>query len=220
MNRLKLLLINISIILLVSCELSPFIREKETINPEQTNVKEETSLFNQENSDDQSYEFVTNDTRFLNRNGYTFWSVPYVNTHDDFEPVTVTVRKESGRSEAGFGIVFCKQELNGKSYMLTVLINGNGLYTVGKVIEGSFYYLDKGWKPSDSINRGQGVNNKISVSYDSEKKLFNLYINDYKVTSFSTSEDIIFKNSKSGFAVVIANNETFPSNPVKVTFEK
>ncbi|MCQ2601201.1 MAG: hypothetical protein MJ184_07545 [Treponema sp.] len=220
MNRLKLLLINISIILLVSCELSPFIREKETINPEQTNVKEETSLFNQENSDDQSYEFVTNDTRFLNRNGYTFWSVPYVNTHDDFEPVTVTVRKESGRSEAGFGIVFCKQELNGKSYMLTVLINGNGLYTVGKVIEGSFYYLDKGWKPSDSINRGQGVNNKISVSYDSEKKLFNLYINDYKVTSFSTSEDIIFKNSKSGFAVVIANNETFPANPVKVTFEK
>lgn len=220
MNRLKLLLINISIILLVSCELSPFIREKETINPEQTNVKEETSLFNQENSDDQSYEFVTNDTRFLNRNGYTFWSVPYVNTHDDFEPVTVTVRKESGRTEAGFGIVFCKQDLNGKSYMLTVLINGNGLYTVGKVIEGSFYYLDKGWKPSDSINRGQGVNNKISVSYDSEKKLFNLYINDYKVTSFSTSEDIIFKNSKSGFAVVIANNETFPSNPVKVTFEK
>lgn len=220
MNRLKLLLINISIILLVSCELSPFIREKETINPEQTNVKEETSLFNQENSDDQSYEFVTNDTRFLNSNGYTFWSVPYVNTHDDFEPVTVTVRKESGRSEAGFGIVFCKQELNGKSYMLTVLINGNGLYTVGKVIEGSFHYLDKGWKPSDSINRGQGVNNKISVSYDSEKKLFNLYINDYKVTSFSTSEDIIFKNSKSGFAVVIANNETFPANPVKVTFEK
>lgn len=220
MNRLKLLLINISIILLVSCELSPFIREKETINPEQTNVKEETSLFNQENSDDQSYEFVTNDTRFLNRNGYTFWSVPYVNTHDDFEPVTVTVRKESGRSEAGFGIVFCKQELNGKSYMLTVLINGNGLYTVGKVIEGSFYYLDKGWKPSDSINRGQGVNNKISVSYDSESKLFYLYINDYKVTSFSTSEDVTFKNSKSGFAVVIANNETFPSNPVKVTFKK
>lgn len=220
MNRLKLLLINISIILLVSCELSPFIREKETINPEQTNVKEETSLFNQENSDDQSYEFVTNDTRFLNRNGYTFWSVPYVNTHDDFEPVTVTVRKESGRSEAGFGIVFCKQELNGKSYMLTVLINGNGLYTVGKVIEGSFYYLDKGWKPSDSINRGQGVNNKISVSYDSESKLFYLYINDYKVTSFSTSENITFKNSKSGFAVVIANNETFPSNPVKVTFKK
>lgn len=220
MNRLKLLLINISIILLFSCELSPFAREKETINPEQTNVKEETSLFNQENSDDQSYEFVTNDTRFLNRNGYTFWSVPYVNAHDDFEPVTVTVCKESGRTEAGFGIVFCKQDLNGKSYILTVLINGNGLYTVGKVIEGSFYYLDKGWKASDSIRRGQGVNNKMSVTYDSESKLFYLYINDYKVTSFSTSEDVTFKNSKSGFAVVIAKNETFPSNPVKVTFKK
>lgn len=220
MKKIELILIMTIIFVITSCELSPFVREKETINPEQTNVKEETSLFNQENSDDQSYEFVTNDTRFLNRNGYTFWSVPYVNTHDDFEPVTVTVCKESGRTEAGFGIVFCKQELKGKSYMLTVLINGNGLYTVGKVIEGSFYYLDKGWKPSDSINRGQGVNNKISVSYDSEKKLFNLYINDYKVTSFSTSEDIIFKNSKSGFAVVIANNETFPANPVKVTFEK
>ena len=67
---------------------------------------------------------------------------------------------------------------------------------------------------------GQGVNNKMSVTYDSESKLFYLYINDYKVTSFSTSENITFKNSKSGFAVVIANNETFPSNPVKVTFKK
>lgn len=220
MKKIELILIMTIIFVITSCELSPFVREKETINPEQTNVKEETSLFNQENSDGKSYEFVTNDTRFLNRNGYTFWSVPYVNTHDDFEPVTVTVCKESGRTEAGFGIVFCKQDLNGKSYMLTVLINGNGLYTVGKVIEGSFIYLDKGWKASDSIRRGQGVNNKLSVTYDSESKLFYLYINDYKVTSFSTSEDITFKNSKSGFAVVIANNETFPSNPVKVTFEK
>lgn len=220
MKKIELILIMTIIIVITSCELSPFVREKEIINPEQTNVKEETSLFNQENSDGKSYEFVTNDTRFLNRNGYTFWSVPYVNTHDDFEPVTVTVCKESGRSEAGFGIVFCKQDLNGKSYMLTVLINGNGLYTVGKVIEGSFYYLDKRWNASDSIRRGQGVNNKLSVTYDSESKLFYLYINDYKVTSFSTSENITFKNSKSGFAVVIANNETFPSNPVKVTFEK
>lgn len=220
MKKIELILIMTIIFVITSCELSPFVREKETINPEQTNVKEETSLFNQENSDGKSYEFVTNDTRFLNRNGYTFWSVPYVNTHDDFEPVTVTVCKESGRTEAGFGIVFCKQNLNGKPYMLTVLINGNGLYTVGKVIEGSFYYLDKGWKASDSIRRGQGVNNKLSVTYDSESKLFYLYINDYKVTSFSTSEDVIFKNSKSGFAVVIANNETFPSNPVKVTFKK
>ena len=101
MKKIELILIMTIIFVITSCELSPFVREKEAINPEQTNVKEETSLFNQENSDDQSYEFVTNDTRFLNRNGYTFWSVPYVNTHDDFEPVTVTVCKESGRDSAG-----------------------------------------------------------------------------------------------------------------------
>lgn len=220
MRKLNLILIMTFLAIICSCELTPYVKEKGTLNLEEVNVKEETLLFNQKNSEETVYEFITNNPKFLNKNGYTFWSVPYENSQDFFEPVTVTVCKESGRSEAGYGIVFCKQELNGKSFMLTVLINGNGLYTVGKVIEGSFYYLDKGWKSSESIKRGLGVKNKISVTYDSEKKLFDLCINDFKITSFSTSENISFSNSKSGFAVVIANNETFPVNPVKVTFEK
>lgn len=220
MRKLNLILIMTFLAIICSCELTPYVKEKGTLNLEEVNVKEETLLFNQKNSEETVYEFITNNPKFLNKNGYTFWSVPYENSQDFFEPVTVTVCKESGRSEAGYGIVFCKQELNGKSFMLTVLINGNGLYTVGKVIEGSFYYLDKGWKSSASIKRGLGVKNKISVTYDSEKKLFDLCINDFKITSFSTSENISFSNSKSGFAVVIANNETFPVNPVKVTFEK
>lgn len=220
MRKLNLILIMTFLAIICSCELTPYVKEKGTLNLEEVNVKEETLLFNQKNSEGTVYEFITNNSKFLNKNGYTFWSVPYENSQDFFEPVTVTVCKESGRSEAGYGIVFCKQELNGKSFMLTVLINGNGLYTVGKVIEGSFYYLDKGWKSSESIKRGLGVKNKISVTYDSEKKIFDLCINDFKITSFSTSENISFSNSKSGFAVVIANNETFPVNPVKVTFEK
>ena len=60
----------------------------------------------------------------------------------------------------------------------------------------------------------------ISVSYDSESKDFMLRINGYTVTTFAVSEDIVFKDSKTGYVVVIANNEAFPNNPVKVTFEK
>ena len=46
-----------------------------------------------------------------------------------------------------------------------------------------------------------------------------LKINGYEITSFTVSEQISFKNSRSGFAVVIASNENFPDKPVRVTFE-
>lgn len=203
---------------LFSCSLSPFDDAEEPVPPEKTSISEESSLFR---TDGESEKFVleTNDTKYLSANGRTFWTAKETNSSESFEPISVTVCKESGRTEAGFGIVFCSQELDETPFMLAVLINANGLYTAGKVSNGIFSHIT-GWRNSVYINKGLGIQNVISVSCDSESKNFTLSINGYAVTAFAVSENIVFNGSKSGFAVVIANNENFPENPVKVTFEK
>ena len=207
-----------TMLIFASCDFSSFDENSENEKPEETTVTEETTLFN---VDDESgtYIFETNDTKYLSAKGYTLWTVSDTNDEEEFLPISINICKESGKSEAGFGIVFCVQEIDGKTFMLTVLINVNGLYTVGKITDGDFSHIT-GWKSSTYINKGYGIKNLISVSYDSESKNFMLYINNYLVTAFTVSEDIVFKNSKSGYVVVIANNETFPKNSVKVMFEK
>ena len=214
----KLLIRLFFIISFSSCGLDPFEDKTNSVSPEQTKIIEESSLFA---SDEQhkSYTFETNKAEYLTANGWTLWTVPAVNTQEKFKPLTVEVIKKSGKTEAGFGIVFCSQEIEGKHFMLTVLINGNGYYTVGRVYNGVFSHINEGWKSSNFINKGYGIKNTIAITYDEVSRNFLLKIKDYSITEFTVSENISFKNSRYGFAVVIANNENFPNNPVKVTFE-
>lgn len=218
MKHENLLIAFASLVLFSSCELTPFEEEENLVNLDQTNLQEESSMF-EKDEQNKIFTFETNDTKYLGTNGWTLWTVPNVNTSESFNPVAVEVIKESGRTEAGFGLVFCEQKIDGKSFMLAVLINANGYYTVGKVSDGVFCHINDGWKNSNFINKGYGIKNTISVAYDTGTKNFILKINGYEITSFTVSEQISFKNSKSGFAVVIANNENFPSKPVRVTFE-
>ena len=218
MKHENLLIVFASLALFSSCELAPFEEGETLTRPEQTNLQEESTLF-EKDEQNKIFTFETNDTKYLGANGWTLWTVPNVNTSESFNPVAVEVIKESGRTEAGFGLVFCEQKIEGKPFMLAVLINANGYYTVGKVSDGVFCHINDGWKNSNFINKGYGIKNTISVAYDTGTKNFILKINGYEITSFTVSEQISFKNSKSGFAVVIANNENFPSKPVRVTFE-
>lgn len=218
MKHENLLIAFAALVLFSSCEIAPFEEGENLVNPDQTNLQEESSMF-EKDEQNETFTFETNDTKYLGANGWTLWTVPNVNTSESFNPVAVEVIKESGRTEAGFGLVFCEQEIEGKPFMLAVLINANGYYTVGKVSDGVFCHINDGWKNSSFINKGYGIKNTISVAYDTGAKNFILKINGYEITSFTVSEQISFKNSKSGFAVVIANNENFPSKPVRVTFE-
>lgn len=218
MKHENLLIVFASLVLFSSCEIAPFEEGENLVNPDQTNLQEESSMF-EKDEQNETFTFETNDTKYLGEKGWTLWTVPNVNTSESFNPVAVEVIKESGRTEAGFGLVFCEQKIEGKPFMLAVLINANGYYTVGKVSDGVFCHINDGWKNSSFINKGYGIKNTISVAYDTGAKNFILKINGYEITSFTVSEQISFKNSKSGFAVVIANNENFPSKPVRVTFE-
>ena len=218
MKHENLLIVFASLVLFSSCEIAPFEEGENLVNPGQTNLQEESSMF-EKDEQNKTFTFETNDTKYLGAKGWTLWTVPSVNASESFNPVAVEVIKESGRTEAGFGLVFCEQEIEGKPFMLAVLINANGYYTVGKVSDGVCCHINDGWKNSNFINKGYGIKNTISVAYDTGTRNFILKIYGYEITSFTVSEQISFKNSRSGFAVVIAHNENFPSKPVRITFE-
>lgn len=219
MKTLKSIIILIFIISLFSCKLSPFEKENQTSLQEDTTVTENSSLF-ESDIDSSSYTFETNDSKYLNEDGYTLWTVTDKNLSEDFEELSICLCKESGNTEAGFGLIFCEQEIDNIPFMLTVLINAKGLYTIGSVKNGVFTHIANGWTNSSYINKGLGVNNTITVSYNNSIQSFLLKINGYEITTFSVTENMVFKDCGSGFAVVIANNEFFPSVPVKVIFKK
>lgn len=210
----------ILLVLLHSCSLSPFENQEtdSAMDGSIQNITEGTSLFTPDETNS-LYTFETNDTKHISSSGRTFWTVSDINSGDSFEPVIIEVCKESGRSEAGFGAVFCSQEIDRKPFMLAVLINTTGLYIIGEITDGVFKAIS-GWKHSAHINKGYGIKNELAVSYDSENKKFTLKINSCTVTDFAVSKSILFKDSRSGYAAVIAHNENFPQIPVKVQFKK
>lgn len=218
MKYMKLLMGLVLLTIMTSCELAPFEEGQNPVNPEQTNVQEESTMF-EEYEQNKTFIFETNDTKYLTPNGYTLWTVPQINTSENFNAISVKVTKESGRAEAGFGLVFCEQNIDEKPFMLAVMINTNGLYSIGKIYDGVFSHINNGWLKSNHIYSGLGVPNDISITFNNTNKNFTLSINNYEITLFTVNEKITFKNSRSGYVVVIANNENFPSKPVRVTFE-
>lgn len=218
MKYLKLIIGTFILLMMTACGLSPFEEDNNLIKPEQTGLQEASTLFSPD-EDNKRFTFETNDTKYTGVNGYTLWTVPNVNTEEKFIPISVKITKESGRTEAGFGLVFCEQNINDKPFLLTVMINSNGLFSIGKVYDGVFSHINNGWIKSEVIYRGLGISNTLTIDFDENSKSFLVGINGYEVSKFTVNENLVFKNSKSGFVVVIANNENFPSKPVKVSFE-
>jgi hypothetical protein len=213
-NEMKKILLLIGVLfLLVSCELEPF-PSTENSETEETIIEEKSELFNCE---DDVFVFETNDTSYLTDDGYTLWCVKYENKSESFENIQVTASKESGKDSPGFGIVFLQQEYEEKDYLLTVMINTKGQYTVGKVIDGNYKSIIN-WKSCKSLNKGYGALNKIEVSLIDS--VYMLKLNDVEVTTFAVTESVKIQNSKWGYVAVLANNEKFPGNPVVIKFKK
>nr|MBP3681587.1 hypothetical protein [Clostridia bacterium] len=219
MNK-KTLIIFVLLLIIMSCTLSPL--PNNTNNDENyiedTVIEEKSTLFIK-NENEESYVFNTNSKTYLKNNGYTLWTIKYENDESEFEEIEFSVCKESGNIDAGYGLVFCSQELENDSFMLSVMINSNGQYIIGKILNGNFCVISN-WQTCNYINRGLGIKNKIKIEFNDETEMFQLIINEKFVTKFSISDNIEFKKSKYGFVVVIANNEHFPNQPVKVTYEK
>ena len=156
--------------------------------------------------------FFTNDPKYRNPSGYTLWT--YCSDASDFIERTVTVKKTLGNIRAGFGLVICsnQRQINGQAQtvFLTVMINNNQEYAVGKVIGASYTsLLPSLWYYSNRINEGIGWENAIKIvkdNYDSNK--YHLYINGYWVNDFSDNEQPQCNGQgRNGYIVVIAQDD-------------
>lgn len=217
----KIILIFSTVFLIfISCQLEPFDKSIKNIadddsEDEKITLEEASSLFEVENEN--CFIFETNSTSYLKKNGCTLWCTKSTNETENFEEINVEVYKESGKAETGFGIIFLKQSVNEKDFFVTVMINTQGQYIIGKVLDGKFEIISN-WQSTKYLNKGYGIKNKISVREETGK--FRISFNGYSIKDFLIEEKISYKGSKKGYVAVIASNENIPEEKVKIVLRQ
>jgi hypothetical protein len=172
--------------------------------------------------DESKYHFYTNDPKYWTINGYTLWTMLDGNESDILTTRTVKVSKPVGDNFAGYGIVICDAsrvaggEL--KKVMLTVLVNNQGQYALGKVIAG-YYNSMQGWTYTPNLDKGSGLINVIKVHYNNDNT-YSLYFNGNLTTTFSDNNEPKCQGlGKNGYIVVISPTDLKGSG-VEVLFEE
>ena len=163
------------------------------------------------------YVFETNNKSFINSKGYTIWAELFTNPNEEFKPISYKISKISGNPNSCYGVVFCSQTVQNCPYLITFMINNNSEYQVGKV-ENGVYKTIKTLSYSEYISSTAGEYNEIKILCDERK--IKCYVLGYEIYSFDLEENVIIKNSKSGFVVNISKYDKFPEKPVKVVFKK
>lgn len=162
-----------------------------------------------------------NDEKYWSINGYTLWTVWGTEVPSDtFTERTATMHKSDGNKDAGYGLVLCQgQRGTYGNTMLTLMINVEGYYTIGKVVDAKYEPLFD-WEKCEYINQGFGVDNTIRVVYDSGSRLFSLYINGFFIQTFKDEDAPVHSGGKNGYLVVISPQDTFPAEYVDVEFKE
>ena len=165
--------------------------------------------------------FETNNTLYLCENGYTIWTSDKINSGSGFEPISVCIKKMYGNPYTGFGIVFNCTEDNGNVKMLSVMINSNSQYIIGKVSGGKFEPIVP-WTTDAHIVSALGNENKLNIDFDSAENKYVLKINGSEIKRFSDIDFSIldFTGFKSGYVVVISPDEDFVNSSVRVEFKR
>ena len=198
-------------VFVVSCDFSSPLAAPESLgdrNPPP--IEKNTRLF-AEGDKPGEFVFETNESGYSRPHGKSFW-FPAGNTQSPFVGWGITVRKESGRTEGGFGIVICDVGTS----MLTVMIRIDGYYQVAEIVKDRYIPRDV-WRFHPAIGRDHGNKNRINVSR-SPDGVFTLRINDQKITTFVDDEAPIHTGGRQGYLVVSSPLEDFPRSPLKVIF--
>ncbi len=179
--------------------------------------------------------FYINDPSVLNPiKGATGWK-PGEYTEETMTYVEVDVSKYSGHQSMGYGIIFCIQDdtnpldnTNDEGYnFLTVMINAEGKYCIGKVTDESsdldpeFEYLVN-WQENEALQTGYEKFNKIKITYIGENN-FEIIFNDTEEEKISFEYDQVSPFEiigRYGYIVTLAANEYFPDIPVDVRFSQ
>jgi len=170
---------------------------------------------------DGSCTFSTNDPAYWGPYGYTLWAMPCP-AQPTFTQRDVLLTKQSGNLTAGYGIVFCQYSTANQANdetMLIVMINAKQQYSVGEAT-GSVYtpYTTPMWVEDKILSGGIGMNNEVKVTRESDGN-FSLFLNGKQAMSFSDGRRPLQTGGGEGYLVVISPQDSFPANPVTVTFK-
>ena len=222
-NLLRLLVIAYGVISMVACDMSG--GESGQKGQEEKPIFEMISgLFENAGTDVEGKQVTrmhTNDVRYWSQRGYTVWTAWGADNLAPFIERTVEVSKTKGYIGAGYGLVICQgtRVVEGKEIqtMLTVIINNNGQYAVGKVI-GGIYEDIVSWKHSPSINNiGAGAPTTIQV-IGKGAGVFSLFFNGNYIQDFSDTKEPVHSGGRNGYIVVIAPADRFAQEEVDVHF--
>jgi hypothetical protein len=167
--------------------------------------------------------FHTNDPKYWSPQGFTLWTMWDTGTPDGSTAWEreVIVSKKNGYKRAGYGMVLCQgvRTYKGKSEqtMLTVFINNEREFAIGKVIAGQ-YTIMRGWTKTLYLNTGTGVDNKLKVGYNPALAEFTLTINGNVAYNFKDMAEPRHSGGKNGYIVVIGPLDNFPTEEVDVYF--
>ena len=125
----------IIVALCVACSL-PTASDVYIADPDTTTIEQNSTLFIKDTiSGNDILTFKTNDKKYINGGkGSTLWTLQTNYSEQKFEEITVETEKTSGNTLGGYGVVFCIQG----NRMLSVLINNNRQYAIGKITDGRY----------------------------------------------------------------------------------
>jgi hypothetical protein len=172
-----------------------------------------SELFGNDGTDAETGEritrFYTNDPKYRTVSGYTLWTAPDGTASTPFTERTVRVRKPAGSAAAGYGLVLCEAprttEKGTERVYLTVMINNNGQYAVGKVYGGRYESL-VWWTPGSTLYQGSGMINAVTVTKDTDNiNTYQLFLNGVLAKTFTDGNAPQCEaRGRSGYIVVIA----------------
>lgn len=162
--------------------------------------------------------FILNDKTYWSEYGYTLWTMEKGAGEAIFREREVQVSKINGDKIAGYGIVICQgMRVGYGESMLTIMINTEQNYAIGKVIGGNYSSI-KSWTNSRYIEKGYGRPNDLKITYDKVNKEYTLIINKNEVEKFKDEREPVCEGGKNGYIVVVSPQDKFPQTPVHVTF--
>ncbi|MDR1390295.1 MAG: hypothetical protein LBJ31_10025 [Treponema sp.] len=161
--------------------------------------------------------FFTNDPRYRGGSGYTLWTL--FGSETTFTDRSVIVKKSQGSQIAGYGIIFCHAERQGKEIMLTAMVRNSGDYAIGKVTDGAYEALKTWTSAGTSFDKGSGLPNTIKVEYRGENR-YELFINGTSMETFYDADEPYCEGyGRDGYVVVIAPGDLNGSS-VEVFFKE
>ena len=163
--------------------------------------------------------FRMNDAKYWSESGYTLWTVWDGDPDSaEFSQRSVRLCKSDGDRSAGYGIVICQGDVDGiGKCMLTVLINTEGYYAIGKAINAKYEAIHS-WERCTLLETGYGAGNTVLVTYDKNTKEFSLFFNGGFVRHFRDDDEPVLTGGNNGYIVVVSPQDDFPDEYIDLKF--